>query len=160
MIRSSVNGEDPTCAYLSPFSWQLRSDIPLFSTCIRSHQIRTLWGFQKQVLSSSQSFCFFMCRPVKYADSLFLLPLYGLKSRFVNKIKGKVRTILLIVWSRQKESCSRELRPTQKRNWVYRVFHFSYTPLLSLCKPIYMILFAISVIFQCYVNKFYCFLLS
>ena len=71
MIRSSVNGEDPACAYSSPFSWQLRSDIPIFPTGIRSHQIRTLWGFQKQVLSSSQSFLFLRCRPVKCTDICF-----------------------------------------------------------------------------------------
>lgn len=59
MIRSSFNGEEPAHAYSYPFGWQLRSDLPLFRTRIRSHQLRTLWGFPKQVLSSSTSLSIF-----------------------------------------------------------------------------------------------------
>ena len=93
MIRSSVNGEDPACAYSSPFSWQLRSDIPLFSTGIRSHQIRTLGGFQKQVLSSSQFFVF-ICRLLNSANISFFCH-YTARNRVLSiKSREKLRRLV------------------------------------------------------------------
>ena len=139
MIRSSINGEDPACAYSFPFSWQLRSDIPLFSTCIRSHQIRTLWGFQKQVLSSSQ---FFMRWLLNSANISFFCH-YTARNRVLSiKSREKLRRLASYFnWCMgQSENRTRtsNLGFIKKRNWVYRVFYciffciYPISPLRSL----------------------------